>query len=209
MNEIQLRHQKQLAVMRGFLEGKEWYSALKAMEIVRNLEVGTRKDGQTPKFQHQLAIVRLLTTLYPHYIFPEETITAGFLHDILEDHSSSFSQHDLELEFSPLVAEAVEALTKKSPGRTKTKEFYFQEISNNPIASIGKCVDRAHNLQTMQGVFSPQKQLDYVQEVEDYFFPMIRYARRKYPQQYQAYENLRIILRNQTHLIKLLNQKDV
>ena len=48
-SEIQERHKKQLAVMRGFLEGRQFYIAAEALELVRGTENGTRKDGVTPK----------------------------------------------------------------------------------------------------------------------------------------------------------------
>lgn len=66
------RHTKQLAVMRGWLEGRSFFSAARAMELVRNMEQGTRKDGKTPKFHHQLSVARLLATLLPH--FPYENL---------------------------------------------------------------------------------------------------------------------------------------
>lgn len=200
--DIQVRHTKQLSVMRGWLEGRGYYKAMDALELVRQMEQGTRKDGITPKFHHQLSVVRLVTTLAPHLIHVEETITAAFLHDVLEDHSDVISYAMLESRFGKIVAEAVWKLSKKVGGMTKTYDSYFAEMSTCPIASIVKLADRAHNVQTMIGVFSVEKQKKYVDEVDTYFFPMVKCARRQYPQQYGAYENLKIILRNQTSMIR-------
>src|SRR5690242_16053176 len=83
---IVLEHRRHLIAMRSWLDGKGFYKALEALEFVRNLEKGVRKDGVTPKFDHQLSVVRLVSTLTPHLIFPEETFSAGFLHDVVEDH---------------------------------------------------------------------------------------------------------------------------
>ncbi len=53
----------------------------------------------------------------------------------------------------------------------------------------------------MHGVYSPEKQATYVGELDTHYFPMIRVARRKFPKQYGAYENLKIILRVQRAMV--------
>jgi hypothetical protein len=69
-----------------------------------------------------------------------------------------------------------------------------------------KPADRSHNLQTMQGVFTIDKQRQYVGEVDEYFYPLIRKARRTFPKQYGAYENLKILLRVQVNLIHHIHE---
>lgn len=202
MNEIEARHIKQLAVMRGWLDGRGYFKAADALEFVRQMEQGTRKDGQTPRFHHQLSIARLITTLTPHLTFPEETITAAFLHDVLEDHSDIVSRDMLEMRFGKQVADAVWKLSKKVGGLTKTYDLYFTEMATDPIASVIKLADRSHNVQTMVGVFTIEKQKSYLHEVDTYFFPMCKTARRLHPRQYGAYENLKILLRCQSGLIR-------
>lgn len=206
MSEIEDRHKKQLSTMRGWLEGKGYYKAAEALELVRKLEQGFRKDGQTPLFHHQLSVARLITTLVPHLEYPEETITAAFLHDLLEDHGDIWTQAKVEAKFGALVASAVWCLSKKSNGLTKTYDLYFAEMARCPIASIVKLADRAHNLQTMPGVFTLEKQVTYLAEVEKWFYPMIRDARHEYPRQYPAYENLKLFLRCQCRLIAHIHE---
>lgn len=196
------RHKKQLAVMRGWLEGKGFYVAMDALELVRTHAEGTRKDGVTPKFHHQLSVARLLSTLTPHFIHPEETIAAAFLHDLLEDHGDDWTQAKLEARYGKLISGAVWTLSKKSNGMSKTTELYYGEVALCPIASLVKPADRGHNLQTMVGVFTAQKQATYIEEVEHHYYPMIRVARRAFPRQYGAYENLKILLRCQCRLIQ-------
>jgi hypothetical protein len=58
----------------------------------------------------------------------------------------------------------------------------------------------------MVGVFTCEKQISYLTEVETWFWPMIRQARRNFPRQYPAYENLKILLRCQTALIREIHQ---
>ena len=206
LSEVEVRHKKQLSTMRGYLEGKGFFQAARALEIVRSLEKGNRKDGKTPKLHHQLSVTRLITTLLPHLQYPEETITVAFLHDVIEDHSEVWDQAKLEKEFGSLVAQAVWSLSKKTTGLTKSYDSYFEGMSNCPIASVVKLADRAHNIQTMVGVFSLSKQVSYLEEVGTWFFPMIRTARRQFPSQYPAYENLKILLRCQCHLIQHIHE---
>lgn len=198
---IQDQHRRHLSSMRAWLEGKGWYRAAEALELVRNLEIGTRKDKVTPKFDHQLSVARLVMTLSPHLSFPEETMCACFLHDLLEDHGDMYTVAMLDTRFGGTVAQAVWKLSKKSVGFQKTYETYFEQMATCPIASIVKLADRAHNLQTMPGVFTTEKQHAYLEEVETWFLPLCKTARRSYPRQFGAYENLKILLRCQCELI--------
>ena len=207
--EVSDRHRKQLSVSRGYLEGRGYFTAAEALETVRRLEQGTRKDGVTPKFHHQLSVARLVMTLEPHLIHKEETIAAGYLHDILEDHGDVWSRESLSAKFGPTIADAVWLLTKKYQGAVKDHDRYFDEIAKCSIASVIKLADRAHNLQTMQGVFNSTKQREYLAEVDNFFFTNIRVARRNFPKQYGAYENLKILLRCQVRLVKQVLEAEV
>lgn len=201
MTKIQDRHVKQLSVMRGYLDGRNYFVAADALEFVRQMEQGTRKDGKTPAFHHQLSIARLVCTLAPHLSNPEHAIAASFLHDVLEDHGATISREDLERRFGKELADIVWRLSKKCNGLVKDYELYFGELATCPTGSIVKLADRTHNVQTMPGVFDIPKQQSYLKEVDDWFFPLIRKARRAFPRQYGAYENLKILLRCQYRLI--------
>lgn len=200
MSEIVDRHRKQLSVMRGWLEGRQYYVAAEALEVVKQAEEGVRKDGVTPKFHHQLSVARLVTTLTPHLIYPEETIACALLHDHLEN-NPDWTREMVESRFGKRISDGVWTLSKKTGGLTKSYEMYFDEIAACPISCIVKPADRSHNLQTMQGVFTFDKQREYVGEVDKWFYPLIRKARRSFPKQYGALENLKILLRCQCSLI--------
>lgn len=200
------RHNKQLAVMRGWLTGRQYYQAAEALELVRKLEVGFRKDGVTPKFHHQLSVARLISTLAPHFQYPEETLTAAFLHDLLEDHGQLWSRERITARFGERVGTAVWTLSKKTHGVVKSYDHYYGELADCPIGSIVKLADRAHNLQTMHGVFTQEKQVAYMGEVDQWYYPMIRDARRNFPRQYEAYENLKILIRCQCEMVRRIQE---
>lgn len=200
---ILARHAKQLAAMRAWCHGRRFFVALEALEYAQKLHVGTRKDGVTPCFDHQLSLAKFLVTLEPSLQFPEETIAAAFLHDTAEDHHDVVSFEDLEARFGKRISDAVWLLTKKYGTTVKEYSDYFADMAHDPIASIVKAIDRAHNVQTMPGVFTPEKQHKYVDEVERWFLPMMKAARRMHPRQAPAYENVKYLLRSQVKLIRL------
>lgn len=199
------RHRKQLSAMRAYLHGRRYWKAMEALQIVMDISEGYRKDSITPKFHHQLSVTRLLTTLESSFIYPEDTLVAAFLHDHLEDHGDICTREMIETQFGKRVADAVWTLSKKSNGMSKTNESYYTAIGKCPVSSLVKLSDRAHNIITMDGVFTPEKQLAYIGEVEEWYFPMIKEARHAFPQQYGCYENLKIILRVQLKLIRQIH----
>jgi len=197
---IKARHQKQRSKMGRFLHEYGYTRAADALAYVQELDEGeTRKDGETPSFHHQLSVGRLIFTLSPHLLHPEETLAAAFLHDVMEDHS--IGGLELTERFGRRVTGAVWRLTKRWDGMAKPYDLYFEELADCPIASVVKLADRAHNIQTMPGVFDRPKQRAYLAEVKTWFFPLLRNARRQHPDQYLAYENLKILLRSQVALL--------
>jgi hypothetical protein len=62
-----------------------------------------------------------------------------------------------------------------------------------------------HNLQTMVGVFTFEKQKTYIVEVRVLFLPMLKAARRNFPQQVLAYENIKHVLLSQIELIEAMH----
>lgn len=53
----------------------------------------------------------------------------------------------------------------------------------------------------MVGVFSAEKQREYLAECQDYILPMLKYARNRFPAQKPVYQNLKFILDGQVHLV--------
>jgi (p)ppGpp synthase/HD superfamily hydrolase len=203
------RHRKHLAVMRGWLNGRNYFMAAEALEFAVHLHEGLRKDGVTPKFYHQLSIARFLLTLEPHFLHPEETLATAFLHDTPEDNDEIVTFGDLKDKFGDRVARSTRLVTKKYRGSKIPYDRYFEDMAQDPVASLVKGVDRAHNVQTMLGVFKIEKQQSYLKEVEEWFFPMLKTARRLFPQQAPAYENIKTLLRCQVRLYESLHRGEM
>lgn len=182
--------------MRAYLSGRRYFKAARALQFACDHTKGFRKDCVTPAFHHPLAVTRLVRTL-PPLIYPEESLAAALLHDTIED-CPGVTQARLTTLFGSEVSNAVWALSKKTPnGLVKAKNSYFTELAKDPIGSVVKAADRVHNIFTMGKVFSPEKQLAYVEEVHQLFLPMVTRAGELHPEQFKAYENLALILRAQ------------
>ncbi len=135
----------------------------------------------------------------------EETFGAIFVHDTPEDYD--VPREELVDLLGDIITDATWLLTKDFRGRRKDDTIYYEDIAESPIASVAKGADRVNNFQTSVEVFTVEKQLHYVEETESKVIPMLKEARRKFPDQEPVYENLKIILMSQMRLIKLLHKE--
>ena len=197
-------HEKRQLVLYQQLQGAGYFNALSAFQFASRSHKGTRKDGITPEFSHQIEIA-LFALLLPDLLYREETIATIALHDVRED----FGISDGEIRslfrdpaFADRVAHAVHAMTKKYRGVIRDLDELFAQMALDPIASIAKGCDRQHNILSMIGVFTPEKQRQYVGEVRSEFLPMLKTARRNFPHQIRAYELLKFNLETQIELIE-------
>lgn len=180
---------KERIALRGFLLGRRYGMALKAFEYAEELHPGMRKDGITPSFYHQIAIANYLVTLPLDDVSQETAVTLAFLHDTPEDVGVSFEE--IETRFNKDIATGAMLLAKKFRGQKLTNEQYFGELSLHAMAALVKGADRMNNLSTMHGVFSNEKQLAYVEETIAWHLPMLKTARRNFPEHTMAYENVK------------------
>lgn len=200
--------QKKLLTLRQQLVGARYHHALAALEFAHRYHTGFRKDGVTPEFQHQIEIALFALTL-PDLMYRQEVIATILLHDVREDYGVTSAEiRELffeDPEFADRVVRAVENMTKEFRGVKKDEQALFDAMSEDPIASIAKGCDRIHNISSMLGVFTVEKQKKYVQEVHDLFLPMLKKARRLFPHQVNAYENIKHILQSQIQLIQAIH----
>lgn len=192
---------KMRVAMKYWLHGRGYHNAVRAMEFAAKYHTGVRKDGETPEFHHQVSIASYLRTL-PDIIHQEEVLAVTFLHDIVEDYKVSLKV--INGEFGEAVGNGVKLLSKKIDGENiKDLESYFEKMAKSDIASLVKGADRMHNFQTMIDVFDTDKKQQYIRECEDHILPMLKEARRRFPQQEPAYENIKLVLLSQIELINV------
>jgi (p)ppGpp synthase/HD superfamily hydrolase len=135
---------------------------------------------------------------------PAPTLATIFLHDTSEDYDVGYEE--INAIFGSQVANSVKLVTKKFRGKKIPTDTYFAQIAECPIASVVKGLDRINNVQTMPGVFSFEKQINYLDEVKTYFLPMLKTARRNFPEQESVYLSMKQMLMSQIHLIELIHK---
>jgi len=195
---------KQFIAMRFWLLGRNYFLALEALEYAAECHTGKRKDGKTPEYFHQLSIGRYVKSIATSLEYPEATLATVFLHDLCEDYDIGFAE--IEGRFGGEIGLAVRLMTKKFRGYRKPDEQYYREIGDCKIASVTKGADRVHNIQTMIGVFTYEKQQEYIEETERYILPLLKGARRRFPKQEPAYENIRHVLVSQIELLRAVHR---
>tara|TARA_B100000700_G_scaffold69353_2_gene76903 strand:- start:17561 stop:18181 length:621 start_codon:yes stop_codon:yes gene_type:complete len=183
-------------------ENKYYFRVLKALNIAEKYHTGERKDG-SPELIHQYSIVSYLRTIHKSFINPVDVFIVAILHDTYEDYPES--EEELKKEFPDLFDYFVR-ISKVRNGEKISYQQYFGEMQECDVCSIVKLTDRIHNISTMIDVFSLEKQDKYLEEVDLYFFPMLKHAKRLFPEQENAYENLKSILTVLKETIKNIRQ---
>jgi hypothetical protein len=177
--------------------------AYDALMFAETYHVGFRKDGVTPEFQHQLEIGHLIRTMLRGLMYPAETLASVFLHDTPEDYG--VKRAIIEEKFGPRVAHATALLNKyDDEGNAKPLDTYYSDMAYDPIASVAKPADNAHNQSTMGTVFAFKKQFDYSLNIKTRSWEMMKVARRNWPQQESVYENLKFLLRVQYNAVQAM-----
>lgn len=191
--------------IRYWLIGRGYFRAVKAMEYALTYHKGVRKDGLTPEFYHQLSMSHYARVFEPLLIYKEETYGTIFLHDIPEDYYVSYEE--LKALFGEMMADTSMQLNKMDGDRKISNDEYFRFMHKDPIVSVCKGIDRINNFQTMVNVFSASSQLGYITETEQFIMPMLKKAKRLFPEQEAIYENMKVMLLNQLEFVKIIHKE--
>lgn len=188
---------------------KSYIPALNMLEFAKDIHVGTRKDGCTPEFQHQLEIAHFIRTLSSNLRNPGLVIGLSLGHDILEDYSNTgpYVTHEQIANIcNQEMADEILIISKEYKGVKLPIEQYFANLAKTPHGSIAKGGDRIHNQSSMANVFTNHKQLSYIEETKNYILPMLKHARRSFFDQEAAYENIKFVLKSQMTFVTAYNK---
>jgi len=193
-------YERNKRAIRGLFEKHGYVLAIKALDIAEKVHCNKRKDGMA-EFSHQIYICSyMVQSITSHLYHPDDALASAILHDLPEDYPEIYSLDMVKRDFGGLVYEIVKPLTKWD-GFKKTPadyERYFSGIFMNRYSVLVKGVDRIHNFQTMMDVFTIERMKSYIKEVDDYFLPMLKAARKEYPQYLEAYLAVQHTLQRQS-----------
>jgi (p)ppGpp synthase/HD superfamily hydrolase len=115
-----------------------------------------RKGSDIPYFTHPDAVAKILA----EYTDDEDIISAGYLHDVLED-VEGYTYEDLSKDFSKRIANIVNNVThqdgeikltkeEKRKRWKKRKQEYVEHLKKAPKEALLVCAaDKIHNLETI------------------------------------------------------------
>lgn len=178
-----------------------YYTALRALAFFEDLHGEEKSKSGTKGFYHQLNILSFTMTQHANLANPYNVYTQILGHDGVEDYQEKVNV--IRSEF-PDDYRRFEIMSKYRDGVRISDEQYFSEIERDIDASVSKGMDRIHNYSRMAGVFSVKKQAAYCKEGEDFFLPMLKAARRRFPQQEAVYELMKSMLSVQMDATKHL-----
>ncbi|MFV2089697.1 MAG: HD domain-containing protein, partial [Pseudomonadales bacterium] len=131
----------------------------------------TRRTGHA-YITHPLAVANILAGMR----MDPETITAGLLHDVLED--TGIDKQDLGIRFGESVAEIVDGVSKLSKifrSRAEAQAENFQKMAMAMAKDIRvimvKLADRLHNMRTI-GVLSNEQRKRIARETLEFYAPI-------------------------------------
>lgn len=144
----------------------------KVLPYARELHKGQVRKGKdkVPYIYHPLLVACHALALG---IDNDNVVSAALLHDVCEDCGITADKLPVNKE----TREAVCLLTK-SEGIDE--EQYYNKISQNPIATIVKLLDRCNNISGMAAGFSKEKMVEYIKETEKLVYPLLKKAKTEF-----------------------------
>ena len=151
---------------------REMPQTVKALAFAREQHKGQVRKGRdnVPYIYHPLLMACHALALG---LDDDDIVAASLLHDVCEDCGVSPD----ELPAGDTVKTAVRILTKE-PGYDE--EEYYRSISENPIATMVKLLDRCSNVSGMAAGFFRDKLAEYIRETERLVYPLLDRAKTEY-----------------------------
>jgi len=144
----------------------------KAYNFAKKAHEGQLRKSGEPYFNHVANTARNLADLG----MKAKTISAGLLHDVLED--ADISEEELKKEFGDEIVELVEGVTKLGKIKYKGVERnvenlrkFFVSVAKDLRVLVIKLADRLHNIETLDSV-RPDKQRRIALETLEIYAPL-------------------------------------
>lgn len=154
--------------------GSGWPSLQDAMDFSAEKHAGQLRRGvEEPFLNHLLRTGLLLLEVAEQR--DANVLCAGVLHDVVEDTPATLDE--VEDAFGGRVGDLVRALTNppRRDGESKHERNlrWFEALRwEGRDVHILKSADRLDNILTMEGVFSPERRVTYLQETREALLPL-------------------------------------
>lgn len=164
---------KMYTYVKTYAAANHMYQTLKVLPYARELHKGQVRKGsdKVPYIYHPLLVACHALALG---LVDDNIISTALLHDVCEDCGVDAA----DLPVNEAVKKAVSLLTKSD---YVDNEKYYQKISQNPIATMIKLLDRCNNVSAMASGFSKEKIARYIDETEKFVYPLFQKAKNEYP----------------------------
>lgn len=138
--------------LKGYIEDEEQLKFIKkAYLFAKEKHEGQYRKSGEPYITHPLNVAMILSEIYADY----ETVSAGLLHDVLED--CDCSEEEMTDEFDKTVTKLVKGVTKLSKIHFSTENEYLIDYYKKIIVGMSedvrviiiKLADRLHNMRTL------------------------------------------------------------
>jgi guanosine-3',5'-bis(diphosphate) 3'-pyrophosphohydrolase len=178
---------KEALVIIGRLKGLGFHLAIKAVYYAIDVHFGEKRDDKRTDYsEHPIRVCRTLLNLG---VRDETTLTAGLLHDAVENGRATLDI--IRVDFNEEVAYLVDNSTKREG---ESEESYYRRVRRDIRSIIIKASDRVCNVGDMIYVFPTDRLRSYKEHTEKYVLPMMKEARRTHPQ----YSDLFVLCRGTT-----------
>ena len=144
-----------LSKVRVYIDDEEQVKVIeKAYQFAKNKHEGQYRKSGEDYIYHPMNVTLILTTIYADY----ETISAGLMHDVLED--CDCTPEEMEEEFGSVITKLVKGVTKLSKIHFSTENEYLIDYYKKIIVGMSedvrviiiKLADRLHNMRTLWAI---------------------------------------------------------
>ena len=144
-----------ISKVRSYIEDEEQIKVIeKAYEFAKLKHEGQFRKSGEPYITHPMEVALILISVYADY----ETISAGLLHDVLED--CDCTPEEMEEAFGTTITKLVKGVTKLSKINFSTENEYLIDYYKKIIVGMSedvrviiiKLADRLHNMRTLWAI---------------------------------------------------------
>ena len=148
----------------------DWKLVVGAYNLAISAHQDIMRRSGDPYFQHLFDVAKILSDLH----MDSTTISAGFLHDIIED--TDYTHDDIQKEFQETIADLVDGVTKiggihfdnKAVQQAENFRKMLLSMAHDIRVIIIKLADRLNNMRTLEHMPQKKRQMIATETIEVY-----------------------------------------